>query len=339
MLSKLFSIKYGALALLVLQNTFLVVFMRYSRTSEGPLYASSTAVVMMELSKFITCNVVIFAQSNGVTDYIRQMRAELTYMEVLKVSVPSLVYTVQNNLLYFALSHLDAATYQVCYQAKILTTALFSVMLLNKHLSSLQWVSLVILTAGVSLAQLSTMKGSAPDVGGDRMGAADPLHSNSTLGFIAVMLAAILSGFAGVYFERILKGSKTTLWMRNVQMCVTSIALALGGVYFSGDAEQVMKHGFFYGYNSLVWSVILLQGFGGLVVAVVVKYADNILKGFAASFSIITSCVLCIYLFDFNPTMTFMSGAVLVNLSMYMYSYNPSNSVTKHMKTEDDSRV
>jgi UDP-sugar transporter A1/2/3 len=36
--------------------------------------------------------------------------------EMMKISVPSLVYTVQNNLLYFALSHLDAATYMVCYQ-------------------------------------------------------------------------------------------------------------------------------------------------------------------------------------------------------------------------------
>lgn len=48
-LADLFSIKYGALALLVLQNTFLVIFMRYSRTQAGPLYASSTAVFMMEV--------------------------------------------------------------------------------------------------------------------------------------------------------------------------------------------------------------------------------------------------------------------------------------------------
>jgi hypothetical protein len=50
----LFSVKYGALALLVLQNTFLVVFMRYSRTTSGPLYASSTAVFMMEVSPSLT---------------------------------------------------------------------------------------------------------------------------------------------------------------------------------------------------------------------------------------------------------------------------------------------
>ena len=33
--------------------------------------------------------------------------------ETLKVSVPAILYVVQNNLLFFALSKLDAATYQV----------------------------------------------------------------------------------------------------------------------------------------------------------------------------------------------------------------------------------
>jgi UDP-sugar transporter A1/2/3 len=52
-------------------------------------------------------------------------------VEMLKLSVPSFLYTVQNNLLYLALTNLDAATYQVCYQLKILTTAVFSMVLLQ----------------------------------------------------------------------------------------------------------------------------------------------------------------------------------------------------------------
>jgi hypothetical protein len=65
--------------------------------------------------------------------------------------------------------------------------------------------------------------------------------------------------------------------------------------------------------------VIFLQAVGGLVVAVVVKYADNILKGFAAAFSIITACIICYFFLDFKPTILFAFGAVLVNLSIYIY--------------------
>ena len=46
--------------------------------------------------------------------FLAQLRVSLGLTEVLKLSVPSFLYTVQNNLLYFALKHLDAAPYQVC---------------------------------------------------------------------------------------------------------------------------------------------------------------------------------------------------------------------------------
>jgi len=62
--------------------------------------------------------------------------------------------------------------------------------------------------------------------------------------------------------------------------------------------------------------VIVLQAIGGLVVAAVVKYADNILKGFGSSISIVISCVLEFLFFDFHPTVKFILGALLVNYSM-----------------------
>lgn len=49
--------------------------------------------------------------------------------------------------------------------------------------------------------------------------------------------------------------------------------------------------------------VLYLQALGGLVVAMVIKYADNILKGFATSLSIIISALISyLVLDDFNPT-------------------------------------
>ena len=56
---------------------------------------------------------------------------------------------------------------------------------------------------------------------------------NTSAGFVAVLAASVLSGFAGVYFEKILKGSQTTLWVRNIQMGIPSIILSLVGVVTS----------------------------------------------------------------------------------------------------------
>jgi len=61
------------------------------------------------------------------------------------------LYAIQNNLLFIALSYLNAATYQVTYQLKILTTALFSVLLMKKKIEKSQWFSLFLLAMGVAL--------------------------------------------------------------------------------------------------------------------------------------------------------------------------------------------
>lgn len=127
-------IKYAAMFLLVAQMVGLVLLMRYSRTHRSPdtpLYLASSAVFVMEVMKFLICCVVITVQSGG--DLIGELQEHVigAPTEVLKLCVPSVLYTIQNNLLYLALTNLDAATYQVCYQLKILTTAVFSAILLH----------------------------------------------------------------------------------------------------------------------------------------------------------------------------------------------------------------
>lgn len=122
------------------------------------------------------------------------------------------------------------------------------------------------------------------------------------------------------------------------------------------DGERVRESGMFQGYNTVTWTVVVLQvelccqatahsssalvsllqvsqaipappptptpgahrlclcpsasvcllflqALGGLVIAAVIKYADNILKGFATSLSIILSTLISYFwLQDFDPT-------------------------------------
>jgi len=237
-------------------------------------------------------------------------------LATLKVAVPSLVYVIQNNLQYLAISNLDAATFQVTYQLKVLTTALFSVFMLNKSLSKKQWISLLMLFMGIALVQLQPsmlQKKKNTEVAGQ----------NPFVGFIAVLVSSLCSGFAGVYFEKILKGSGKgpagSVWLRNIQMGSVGVLLGIGGMFVKDNAK-IQEKGLFFGYTKLVWFIIFMQAFGGLLVAVVVKYADNILKGFATSFAIIVSCIVSIYLFNFILSVQFVLGTVLVMSAIYLYS-------------------
>uniref|UniRef100_A0A8C4ND42 Solute carrier family 35 member A3a n=1 Tax=Eptatretus burgeri TaxID=7764 RepID=A0A8C4ND42_EPTBU len=269
-------LKRLSLGVLVLQTTGLVLCMRYSRTlpAVGPLYLASSAVLLSEVLKMLTCLLIIYKEHRFILSatYLNLLE-EIVHrpLDTLKLAVPSAIYTLQNNLLYVALSNLDAATYQF--------------------------------PAG-SVARPES-------------------HGTPLVGLFAVLLACFSSGFAGVYFERILKGSRQSVWLRNIQMGLFGSFFALVGVLVR-DWEQVHKAGLLQGYNSLTWIVVILQAVGGLVVAAVIKYADNILKGFATSLSIVLSSLISYMLLqDFMPSMLFTIGALLVIGATFLYGYEP----------------
>jgi len=187
--------------------------------------------------------------------------------------------------------------------------------MLGKRFSAAKWVSLVVLTSGVALVEVS---GSS-----DRHTSSETKGQNQFVGFVAVLAAACTSGFAGVYFEKILKGSEVTLWIRNIQMGLFSITIAFLTAIVQ-DSAQISQKGFFVGYSPIVLTVITVQAVGGLIVAVVIKYADNVLKVFASSFSILLSCLVSALAFNFRPNNSFLVGASLVLLSTVMYSHEPT---------------
>lgn len=111
------NIKYISLVILVAQNAALVLTMRYSRIVDTEtMYLASTAVVLTELLKLIiSLSIILYNNSFDIEATLKQLTVEIVMKgyETAKVSVPSILYTIQNNLLYVALSHLNAVTFQV----------------------------------------------------------------------------------------------------------------------------------------------------------------------------------------------------------------------------------
>jgi len=269
-----------------------------------------------------------------------------------------------------AVSNLDAATFQVTYQLKILTTAIFSVLMLGRVLSPRKWLSLLLLIVGVSIIQVPqsttttvekkewathamekihnlgsqavshVTRSGAIGVGHVERAAAQESQMNPQIGLIAVLVACALSGLAGVTFEKILKESTSaksaSLWVRNCQLSFWSLFPALFIGVLWKDGEVIAKTGFFAGYNWVVWTAIVFQAAGGVIVALVINYADNIAKNFATSISILLSCVASVHFFNFQITITvsymppnnarvahfskFFLGTCVVLFATYLYT-------------------
>ena len=79
------------------------------------MYITTTAVVFSESLKTLICLGVIFYQKKNPADFFSYLYESLlvNWKDTLMLSVPSIVYMIQNNLQYVAVSNLEAAVFQV----------------------------------------------------------------------------------------------------------------------------------------------------------------------------------------------------------------------------------
>jgi UDP-sugar transporter A1/2/3 len=86
--------------------------------------------------------------------------------------------------------------------------------MLKKTIEKHQWLALCMLAIGVAFVTWPSPEEATKNLA--KQGQATWLQQ--LMGFGAVLLASMTSGFAGVYFERILKTGPTSVWIRNIQL-------------------------------------------------------------------------------------------------------------------------
>lgn len=68
--------------------------------------------------------------------------------------VPSVIYWLHNNVQFLTLQYVDAPTYQILGNLKIVTTGLLFYLWLRRRLTPLQWMALVLLMIGAATSQV-----------------------------------------------------------------------------------------------------------------------------------------------------------------------------------------
>lgn len=219
------------LGLLVVQASLALVIGRYTRTSvpAEELYEISHLVLVIEVAKFVLSNFLESFSTNGrLLESLQEHILERPLSDSLKVLIPAVLYVIQNSLTYIGLSNLNAPVFISLQQGKVITTALVSVLLLNRTYHFKHWVCLAALAVGVAIIAVGEQSHSSNEVT-EEVEAIDgtvveeiikngysskttfelhALDQQFVLGFCAVMGGCFSSAIAGVYFEKILAPEK-----------------------------------------------------------------------------------------------------------------------------------
>ncbi|CAB3402060.1 unnamed protein product [Caenorhabditis bovis] len=290
---------------------------RYTRSTVEPnmMYSSTTVVLCSEITKLAITLAMFFKESKY--SYKRFSESISRYFihapkELVKMGVPSIAYALQNNLDFVGLSNLDAGVYQVTTQLKVVSTALFMMLFLGRKFSHRRWLAIFLLMMGVACVQLNNVNPTTVPI--------KVSSENYFIGITAVLATCVTAGFAGVYFEKMLKdGGSTPFWIRNMQMYSCGVISATIACFV--EYENISNRGFFYGYTEKVWIIVGLLSVGGLYISLVMRHLDNLYKSMASAVSIILVVIFSMLLFpDVFIGMYFVLGTLLVVLAVLLYN-------------------
>lgn len=343
-------LKWISLAVLMLQNAATPLIFRAAMTSttSRDRFDVVHAVLMQELLKCVASLGLLLVEKSGDTvAWSRTLRSDILGRptDTLKLGIPAVLYFIQNMCLQLASANLPAAVFQVTYQGKSLVVAFCSVMMLGKMLTRARWLAIALMGAGLVVVQLAKNTESKKSANDD--------EQNFMLGLFLTLVGCFCSGFASVYFEKMMKmptvaakvvaaaaghtsasqtsasqAQKPSMWVRNVQLAgfsmligVLQISMSRSLRFFAGvtDSAVAESGGFFHGFTGIVWFMVINNAFGGLCVAMVIKYADNILKGFACALATIGASIASVYIFGFDLGLTFLIGMIIVLGASLLY--------------------
>jgi UDP-sugar transporter A1/2/3 len=280
--SKKMLLRNGILVALCLQNAGYTLIRKYSTITEN--VSSKEILLVAEILKMII-SIYLTLTDNEPTNAQGRGLSKLAWLTTNsgKMLILAAIYGAMNILSFVALQYIGAGEFTICAQLKILTTAGFSVIVLGTSLSSTRWRALALLVLGCVLV-------------------ASPNFSNSKvlsdsylqlLGYGAVLTEVVLSGFASIYFEKVVKSTTEviTIWERNYQLGLYSILMYVGIIIYEESTKNNDRVAW-SNWSFLTFLVALFGAGGGLLVAATLKYADSILKTLAAAGAIVLSTVL-----------------------------------------------
>jgi len=320
------------LVVLCLQNSLFTILRRYSQGVLKETYSKHELLLVAEIIKIVYSSWMIQqnlvasspseeggnGEGGGSLVPRKKLSDHLMYLVSTsrKMLVLAMIYGAMNILSFVSIRNISAGMFTIFAQTKILTTATFSTIMLRRQYSWTKWRALIALMMGVLLF-------SEPIWGDKSKNNTSVLtDGNAFIGTVAVMIEVSLSGFASIYFEKVIKTDPLQLgiWERNFQLALGSMPVYI--LFIVGDGGGTA--GFFGGWSAMTFLLSSLGAAGGLLVALSIKYGDSILKTLATTGAIVLTGLLD-YLFLGGPlTSSMVIAGVQVIIAICNYTFDAS---------------
>jgi UDP-sugar transporter A1/2/3 len=324
------STRLMVLLVLCLQNSLFTVLRRYSQGVLQELYSKHELLLVAEVIKIVYSSWMI---SEGLPEG-KSLSQQLMYLVQTsrKMFVLAMIYGAMNILSFVSLRNISAGMFTIFAQCKILTTATFSTIILRRRYSWTKWRALIALMLGVLLF--------SEPIWGDPSKQVVTTHgANQVLGTVAVLVEVTLSGFASIYFEKVIKTDplKLGIWERNFQLALGSFPVYMMFIVAGGGGEA----GFFGGWSPLAFLLSGLGAAGGLLVALSIKYGDSILKTLATTGAIVLTGVLDHYLLGgpLTPSMMIAGVQVIIAICNYSFDATPEPAMVSPPKAPQETEI
>jgi len=268
----------------------------------GPDVQKSSIVIFQEIFKFFL-SVTLLLMEGGPAKWSEVLANAngkgnpWTLLSSFQIALPlACMYGIQNWMLFYSAGNMDPLTFNLVNQSKLIWTAFFLYIVINKRQSVMQVVAICMMMGASGM--LSMKSG---DAKGDDSQTTDFIH-----GVVPNLIAALISGLAAAFTEKNTRGKdgnklrdpalftmELCVWQTMFMFAFTPVATHVYQTYYlSAEAAQAAvatasaaaaagSSGFFSGWFWYTPLPILNNAAGGLITGQVIAHAGGVRKGFA----------------------------------------------------------